>query len=372
MMKFYFFAIFLILPTISLYALTPEDVLTIRVLNVSKSRKTILINRGIEDGIMEGDHGKFYRTTGVFARGIAVNVSPSRSIWSLYRVVDKAEMGVDAVMNLKSDVVPKITDDPTRSLTPDDYPESEILDANTESIDSDTKPNKKNSGTSDQEELEALMDSNDNAVYSYVSTKKIINKKKASNYFQKTLNAWGGYVYSSGDLNTDNNGTNKTATGTVSGSGIGFGIEKYFSDQNSFLRSFSFGVVGYKSLTHDIQLETGPFLLQSGEVLEGGVLLNWHFLNDPMEQDKVIGFFETQAGMGNTKNVRGVDSFAGRSTYYLIGVGGKYFFASGLGIKGSLEYYSREEEYMVTGVGQSNYSNSMTGTRLGIAMSLRF
>ena len=93
-----------------------------RFLKVSNSKKTILINRGAEDGLAIGDHAKFFITTGVIARGVVEKVSPSRSIWSLYRVVDPAEITDGKVLNLKIASPVKVTTDPSKSMKDEEVP----------------------------------------------------------------------------------------------------------------------------------------------------------------------------------------------------------------------------------------------------------
>ena len=90
--------------------------LTVRILKTSQSKKTVLLNRGTEDALVEGDHGKIFLTSGVIARGVAVKVSPTRSIWSLYRIVDREKLFPDKVANLQVTPPAKLTQDPTRSL----------------------------------------------------------------------------------------------------------------------------------------------------------------------------------------------------------------------------------------------------------------
>ena len=63
-----------------------------------------------------GDHAKFFVTSGVIARGVVEKVSPSRSVWSLYRIVDPAEIIDGKVLNLKIASPVKITEDPSKSV----------------------------------------------------------------------------------------------------------------------------------------------------------------------------------------------------------------------------------------------------------------
>ena len=98
------------------WALDIDEKLTLRFLKLSKTKKTILINRGIEDGLEVGDHAKFYLTTGMIARGVVVKTSPARSVWSLYRIIDPNHLVADKVVNLKIATPVKITPDPTKMV----------------------------------------------------------------------------------------------------------------------------------------------------------------------------------------------------------------------------------------------------------------
>jgi hypothetical protein len=63
------FLILLLLFPQLVFSLEIDEKLTLRILKISKTKRTILINRGIEDGLAEGDHAKFFDQSGVLARG---------------------------------------------------------------------------------------------------------------------------------------------------------------------------------------------------------------------------------------------------------------------------------------------------------------
>jgi len=113
--------------TLSANALEIDEKLTVRLLRLSASKKTVLLNRGLEDGLVVGDHAKFYLTTGVVARGVVQKVSPTRSIWSVYRIVDGDVIRTDQVLNIKISPPVKLTDDPSQSF----IAQSTVLDQET-------------------------------------------------------------------------------------------------------------------------------------------------------------------------------------------------------------------------------------------------
>ena len=98
------------------FALELDEKLTMRILSVSQSKKTILINRGIEDGLVVGDHAKLFLTTGVVGRAVTIKVSPTRSIWSVYRLVNPQFIVSDRVLNLKIASPLKLTEDSSKAL----------------------------------------------------------------------------------------------------------------------------------------------------------------------------------------------------------------------------------------------------------------
>ena len=110
----------LFLLSFNVFSLEIDERLTMRIVKVSESKKTILINRGIEDGIIKGDHAKFFLTVGVVARGVVVKVSPTRSVWSIYRLVNADYIRNDQVMRLKITAPVKITKDESKMLVSDD------------------------------------------------------------------------------------------------------------------------------------------------------------------------------------------------------------------------------------------------------------
>jgi len=139
------------------HALEIDEKLTLRFLKVSNTKKTVLINRGAEDGLAVGDHAKFFITSGVIARGVVEKVSPSRSIWSLYRVVDPAEITDNKVLNLKIASPVKITEDPSKSLKDEPIPGgSEKMDINAPSAGADANEEAPVLDEADKKELEGL------------------------------------------------------------------------------------------------------------------------------------------------------------------------------------------------------------------------
>ena len=117
---FVFFTLF----SLNAFALEVDEKLTTRIVRTSETRKTLMINRGTEDGLVEGDHAKFIVTAGIVARGVCIKVSPSRSVWSVYRLVNADFIVNDSVMTLKITPPVKITKDETKAIVEEDIPSS--------------------------------------------------------------------------------------------------------------------------------------------------------------------------------------------------------------------------------------------------------
>jgi hypothetical protein len=117
-MKINFFALAIILLfSLSAQALENDKRLVVRLLGLSSSKKTILINRGREEGIKIGDHAKFSNpVNGYFARGTVSRVSPTRSVWSLYRIIKPEALVENTVVTLKAASPVKLTRDESKAL----------------------------------------------------------------------------------------------------------------------------------------------------------------------------------------------------------------------------------------------------------------
>lgn len=92
------------------------EVMTVRLLDLSQTKRTVLLNRGLEDGIIEETHARLFLTTGVIARAVAVKVAPNRSVWSVYRLVYPDEMVQGNVLQLGITRNMQTTDDPTKAI----------------------------------------------------------------------------------------------------------------------------------------------------------------------------------------------------------------------------------------------------------------
>ena len=62
------------------------------IIGMSDTQKTILVSKGEESGLKLGDHAKISNNNGMIARAVVSKLSPSRSIWSVYRFFEKSAL----------------------------------------------------------------------------------------------------------------------------------------------------------------------------------------------------------------------------------------------------------------------------------------
>ncbi|GAB4025406.1 MAG: hypothetical protein Fur0010_28620 [Bdellovibrio sp.] len=114
MMKLFFAILFLF--SNSIHAMDIDSKFVARVLGVSDSKKTILINKGSESGLKEGDHAIMSLPSGAVARGVVAKLSPSRSVWSIYRFYDADKLMPNVALTVKIASAVKLSDDESKAL----------------------------------------------------------------------------------------------------------------------------------------------------------------------------------------------------------------------------------------------------------------
>jgi hypothetical protein len=380
----------LVLPFLSLHsvsALEIDEKLTLRFLKVSNSKKTVLINRGAEDGVVVGNHAKFFITSGVIARGVVEKVSPSRSIWSLYRVVDPAEITDGKVLNLKIASPVKITDDPSKSMKDEPIPagsdtmgmedaaaeatstskinEDEQKELEGMGIEESEKPAKKSTPAKSTKAKE-VKESKDVSTMEETPVHGGINKSK-------NWEIWGLLNLDSTSGTQTNTGNNTSVTKDLSTSNVDFtlGLEHYFFNSESFLKDVS--IYGFLNLAVESSgLDTTKNTLDWFR-FGGGAL--YHFYNPPASTNKIICFaeFRLGAGTGTLTSTSGTPpdiTAKGTSTLILGALGLKYVLSNGLGMRAELQYYNASESLSYPN--DQTVKNVYSGPRIEYGISYRF
>jgi hypothetical protein len=382
-------------------ALEIDEKLTLRFLKVSSTKKTVLINRGGEDGLVVGDHAKFFITAGVVARGVVEKVSPTRSVWSLYRVVDPEEIVDEKVLNLKIATPAKITDDPSKSL------KEEPIPGGTEEMSTNEEVQKVNNdegsieneemvvNDSEQDELKSLgFDDQEtkNKVTKTITTSGKSRKKDNNNEkmqkvidsveeevesvsnFKKTWEVWGTLQLNSlsGTFKSDD-ATSSTEATSATSSALDFsiGIEKYFINYNNFFKEVSlFGFI------HSSTLESGDSIKSKTSYFDFGAGANYHFYNSAAQFNRLIGFGTLAVGKGTSsiesKSTYGSGSQVvkdGDRSFISGGLGAKYTLVNGFGIKAILDYFNSSETYKFE---NSTETRTLSGVRLQFGLLYRF
>jgi hypothetical protein len=382
----YFFALIILFNTLNSFALDIDEKLTIRFLKVSNSKKTVLINRGAEDGLVVGDHAKFFITSGIVARGMVEKVSPSRSIWSIYRIVSNEDIVDNKVLNLKIASPVKVTNDPTKSLKEETTIEGEDKIAVPKELDevkskSDSEKNdSKMDEKLNEEDKKELEDMGIKEKETVKPTKSVKNELEIpvekvsvkSTNMADTWETFGSLSMSalSGTVSGDNTASSTSVSSSVFD--LSIGLEKYFFTSDVMKNISLFGIINKKSVENGDSAKTTTDWLNYG----GGV--NYHFYNPPQAINEVIGFGSFSAGIGTVaikeKTVVGASATEtntdGSTKFFSLGVGIKYITSINFGARALIDYYSSGESF--TYADGSTSTRSLSGPRLQLGVSYRF
>lgn len=351
------------------HALEVDEKLTTRFLKVSRSKKTVLLNRGLEDGLVVGDHAKFFLTTGVIARGVVVKASPTRSIWSVYRIISDDKVFPDKVVNIKITKPLNLTQDPSKSLYDN---ANETMTAGTEvmTMRGDVGPARVRTteGLTDGEkqDLESL-GTVDMAAFPVV--------KQYGINADKTLEAYGLIHFNSLSSSVDQ-GNENTFVGNDANIDFSIGLEKYFYSPNSFLGKVSFLGL-FHSSNNTITSAQGQQLKTS--VTEYGVGVHFHYIAPTLSYGRLIGFSGVSIGVGSVSDsveilsgssTQEASPLEGSSNFLSLATGIKYYTESGFGARAMLDFYRRSESYVFDD--ETNFTKVVSGPRLLVGLSYRF
>lgn len=353
----------LVIITSQAFALEIDEKLTIRILNISSSGKTVLLNRGIEDGLVMGDHAKFFLTVGVVARGVVIKVSPTRSVWSLYRLVNADYIKQDQVLNIKITAPVKITQDESKMIVKDDTPSIVGLEDPRKlgipmSEGANDLGNIQVSGGIDENELKALAGANITNIRQ--KNKEIVGGLQFSSYTASTAPG-SGDSYASSQLNAD----------------IIAGVEFYSRNEREWYGRFSLLPV-FRITGNSVVEAQGA--VASTSTREIGGYVNWHPFRLPSLVNLFIPFASFGFSYGTVTDLYNPGSYnanasdfesTGTLMGFSIGGGVKFYTGEGYGLRAVFEYFSRSDQFVTNDYGEK-WTRTITGPRFYAAFSYRF
>lgn len=360
-MKRFFFL--LILFPILAQGLEVDEKLTVRVIKSSESKKTLMINRGTEDGLVEGDHAKFIVTAGIVARAVCIKVSPTRSVWSVYRLVNADFVLTDAVMTIKISPPVKITKDETQTLVQDDTPTKVSGDPTSLGI-------PLAEGAQD-------MTGNEDAE-SAADLKSLEEEAIAASIAEKFLEVYGMLNISVLSASSKTDG-GLSYSGSQSTYHVGLGGEYYPQKEREWYSSFSV-LAGFNLMRSNSMAYNGASV--TNDVNEFSIGTNWHPFTMPSSVHKFIPFFHLSGNFGTAKStykqgsenqtsIRPGFSANGTSNGFALGFGYKFYTHKGFGARILADYYMRAEKYKQDTLGNA-HSKTVAGPRIMLGISYRF
>ncbi len=345
--------------SLSAAALEVDERLTLRVLKVSETRKTLLINRGSEDGLAEGDHAKFFVSSGVVVRAVALKVSPSRSVWAAYRLVNADLVVPDAVMTLKIAPPVKLTQDETKMVEAEDTP-TQVTTENAPSLGIPLAE-----GANDLPAGTAVVDATSQADLAALNA-------APSSLRESNMEIWGALNYSALSTKSTGEEPEQDYSGNSTPTQFAVGGEYYSKQEGAwwarfspyaFLASQRGGGISYEGTTQD------------DAVTEFGGGLNWHPWTAPWTANTFMPFLGAGFGMGTVQSSRelaGTTNEAKGSSFSThFGAGFKFYTANGFGARAVLDYYMRNDK-LKEDITEASWDRSTSGPRLWVGLGYRF
>ncbi|MBT7667944.1 MAG: hypothetical protein HN623_00085 [Bdellovibrionales bacterium] len=339
-----------------------------RIINLSGSRKSMLINRGLDHGLSINLHAKLSNQGQYFGRAAMIKAPPTRSVWYLYETKDSKPLYVDNIITIKIASAVKVTIDPDRlppsvpSLLP---PSSLQQTSSNETQRTAQRLNLKQTDGHDilppkrlsAEELDKLMLSKRRYFINMDSQNN--SKGQGRGIFGTTSELWGQLALQVLSSSYDNN-QNSVNSGDNSSFELQLGYERLLNQQFSSWKDIS--LLATTTLNSQrLTVMNGSDLSTTSFEVGGG--LNWHFNGNPLAFNQRIPFFATSYAWGITKS--GDKSI---SSTFTIGLGLKLYSSQGHGIRLLLDYYYRTSS--VSNQGSSRLLTS--GPRLHAGLSYRW
>lgn len=347
----------------SAHALEVDEKLTVRIIRTSETRKTLMVNRGTEDGLVEGDHAKFIVTAGIVARGVCVKVSPTRSVWSIYRLVNADFIVNDSVMSIKITPPVKITKDESQAIVQEDTPTRASGDPTQLGIPladgaQDITPAGEDSVS--QTDLKALEDDGPSIIP------------------EKNVEVFGVLNISGLTANTKTDTGDDSFNNSQSYHHIGLGGEMYPQREREWYSHFSLQA-NINLMRNNNQSYNGSG--STNDLTEFAFGVNWHPTKLPSTTMDFIPYFHLEFNVGSVKSTykpgtegNGVtDELAanGGTQGFSAGFGYKFFTQRGFSARAILDYYMRTEKYEEDDA-TNTFNKTVGGPRFMIGLGYRF
>jgi hypothetical protein len=347
-----------------------DETITLRFLRFSDSQQTVLINRGLEDGLVVDMHAKFFLPTGIIARGKVIKASPSRSIWTLYRVLESEQLVEDRVVNAKISTPLMLIEDPgqkgVRIVDPDSRQRVRVGSSGSQrgrssGIPTTVADTSQDLSADEAQELESF--STQTVSWSGTRGQELADRDWELWSLLHLDMLSGTYEAEFGD-------------GPTSQSSLAFslGIEKYLGSLGQF-----FDPISVSLLVSMRSSESGESVQVKSSWLEYGLGLQYHFYGDHWRSDNLIGYGALGLGVGSvssaitSQELSGEiveNSLKGTSSFFSIGAGLKYYLSNGFGMRALFDYYRVGENYAFED--GDSLTRSLSGPRLQLGLSYRF
>jgi len=352
-------SLFLVIISFNASALEIDEKLTVRVIGVSNSRKTILVNRGAEDGLNIGDHAKFFVSVGVVSRGVIIKSAPTRTVWSVYRLVNKEFIREEQVLKLKITPAVRITKDESKMLVKDDSRVQIAKDPRDLGI-------PLAEGADDLARIEQ-------------------GKGKASDFafdvskvdlLARNRELFGMLNYSSYSENVSPDTGNDDYTQDVTNLYLKVGGEWYFKNESQWYSRFSF-LAHFALDRKTVMAHQGATTKEEGS--EFGFGATFHPKTMPSKIHTIIPYLNYTLSLGsvNTSYLPGNEhdpdkaSTVDSSTFaHSFGFGGKYYTSQGIGARFEVAYYLRGDASGEDTIGTS-WVKTRSGPRFLFGLSYR-
>lgn len=361
------FICILSLVTLNAFALEIDEKLTMRIVKTSQSRKTILINRGVEDGLVKGDHAKFFLSIGVVARGVVVKLAPTRSVWSIYRLVNAEYLKDNQVMKLKITAPVKITKDDSKALVADDTPKS-VMSGDPRDLGIPLAD-----GANDLDEAEMMGEQGGEGGAAAGAVSASMLESTSLRERSKEMFATAFYSGLGAKASPDNGGAE--FAGEASTILFNLGGEFYTKNEKKWQARFSL-VVQYSILNTSIISNEGDSVTEKTSEYGGG--FHWYPFTRPSRTYKLVPYarFVMLLGSVNTSYNPGASggssySVGGSSMAYAFGGGYKYYLHNGFGARAEFEFYSRSDSFAADQNG-TKWITSKSGPRVTFGFSYRW